>query len=176
MPNARLFFYKFFEKYWEKAYSEAYKRIREPDTAKDIVQEIFTHIWINRENLHIESLPAYLHVAIRNKVIKQVSKQRRTHPFFDFLNDLTEKRDLADSQLLWKEFFSSYEVLLDKLPPKRQLIFRLRYQEDLPTKDISLHLDISRKTVQNQLGKAIETLKISLLRLLVFVILWLTAI
>ena len=77
-----------FEKYWEKAFSDAYKRIKNYDDAKDIVQEIFTHIWINREKKHIENLPAYLHVAIRNKVIKLISKQKPIHPFFDILNSM----------------------------------------------------------------------------------------
>jgi len=155
-----------FEKYWEKAYSDAYKRIKEYDAAKDIVQEIFTHIWINREKVHIENLPAYLHVAIRNRVIKFISKQKLIHPFFNILDNIPQKNSQADAQLLWKEFFKSYEALLETLPPKRQIIFRLRYQEDLSTKDISMQLGVTRKTVQNQLGKAIGTLKVSLLRIL----------
>jgi RNA polymerase sigma-70 factor (ECF subfamily) len=153
-----------FEKYWEKAYSDAYKRIKEYDTAKDIVQDIFAHIWIKRETLIIENLPAYLHVAVRNKVIKYVTKQKLTHSFFDMADNITEKNSKADAPLLWKEFFKMYEIFLESLPPKRQEIFRLRYQEDLSTKEISEQLSISRKTVQNQLGKAIETLKVCLLR------------
>lgn len=155
-----------FEKYWEKAYLDAYKRIKEYDAAKDIVQEIFTHIWINRKTLHIENFPAYIHVAIRNRVIKYITKQKLIHPFFDILDNIPEKNAQADAPLLWKEFFKSHEVLLESLPPKRQIIFRLHYQEDLSTKEISMQLGITRKTVQNQLGKAIETLKVSLLRIL----------
>lgn len=154
-----------FEKYWGKAFSDAYKRIKDSDGAKDIVQEIFIHIWVNRETLHIENLPAYLNIAIRNKVIKLVTKQKLTHPFFDILDNIPEKNSQADSQILWKDFFKSYESLLKSLPPKRQMIFRLRYQEDLPTKEISLRMGITRKTVQNQLGRAIESLKSSLLHI-----------
>ena len=155
-----------FEKYWESAFSDAYKRLKKYDNAKDIVQEIFTHIWINRETLHIENLPAYLNVAIRNRVIKFVAKQKLVHPFFSMLDNIPEKNDQTDANLLWKEFFNSYEALVGSLPPKRQAIFRLRYEEDLPTKVISMQLGVSRKTIQNQLGKAIETLKVSLLRIL----------
>ena len=64
-----------FDKYWEKAYSDAYKRVKEYDVSKDIVQEIFTHIWINRATLRIENLQAYLHTAIRNKAIKFISNK-----------------------------------------------------------------------------------------------------
>lgn len=157
-----------FEKYWEKAFSDAYKRIKNRDDAKDIVQEIFTHIWINREKKHIENLPGYLHVAVRNKVIKFVSKQKMVHPFFDILNSIPGKNYKADGQLLWKEFFKSYEALVERLPPKRREIFRLRFHEDLSTKVISMQLRISRKTVQNQLGKAIDTLRLSFMHALIF--------
>lgn len=164
-----------FEKYWEKAYSDAYKRLKSHDDAKDIVQEIFTHIWIKRETLQINNLPAYLHVAIRNRVIKFIAKQKPIHPFFNILDNIPEKNSQADANLLWKEFFKSYEALLETLPPKRQEIFRLRFQEDLSTKDISMQLCITRKTVQNQLGKAIETLKVSVLRIFTIAIILLIA-
>ncbi|MCW3091499.1 MAG: sigma-70 family polymerase sigma factor [Ferruginibacter sp.] len=164
-----------FEKHWECAYSNAYKRLKDSDAAKDIVQEIFAHIWINRETLRIENLAAYLHVAIRNRVIKLVAKQKLTHPFFNILDNIPETNSQADAQLLWKEYFNSYEAILKTLPPKRQEIFRLRFQDDLPTKVISMQLGITRKTVQNQLGKAIETLKVSLFRILTISVILLIA-
>ncbi|MGN6531534.1 MAG: sigma-70 family RNA polymerase sigma factor, partial [Ginsengibacter sp.] len=135
----------------------------------DIVQEIFTHIWFNRETRHIENLPAYLNVAVRNKVIKLVGKQKATHPFFDILENISAENSGADSDLLWKEFCKSYDALVQTLPPKRQQIFMLRFHEDLRTKEIAEQLGITIKTVQNQLGKAIEALKVSLMRLLLIV-------
>ena len=68
-----------------------------------------------------------------------------------------------------KEFLNAYEALLQSLPPKRQVIFRMRYQDGLSTKDIAGQLGIKRKTIQNQLGKAIDTLKVSLLRIIIIV-------
>jgi len=165
-------FDQLFEKYWQQAYSSAYKRLKNHDDAKDIVQEIFTHIWINRETTQIENFSAYLHVAIRNKVIKLINKQKNVSPFFELLNTTSERNSYADSSLLWKDFMKAYEALLETLPPKRQAIFRLRYEESLSTKAISRQMGINRKTVQNQLGKAVETLKVSLLRMLTIIILF----
>ena len=159
-------FDQLFEKYWQQAYSSAYKRLKNHDDAKDIVQDIFTHIWLKRQTICIENLPAYLHVAIRNKVIKFALKQKPAHSFFDLLDHASEKNLDADTLLLWKDFIKSYEALLKTLPPKRQMIFRLHYEENLSTKTISRQMGINRKTVQNQLGKAVETLKVSLLRML----------
>ena len=151
-----------FKKYWERAYSNAYKRVKNAEDAKDIVQEIFTKIWLNRQIQTIENFPAYLHVAIRNNVIKLLAKQKPFHPFFDILENIPQKNSEADSSLLWNEFLESYEALLEKMPPKRQEIFRLRYHENHTTRDISLQLGITRKTVQNQLGKAVQSLKVAL--------------
>ncbi|MGN6178488.1 MAG: RNA polymerase sigma factor, partial [Mucilaginibacter sp.] len=111
-----------------------------------------------------------LHVAVRNKVIKLVTKQKVTHPFFDLLENVSVETGGADSNLLWKDFFQSYDAIVQSLPPKRQEIFKLRFHEDLRTKEIAKQLGITIKTVQNQLGKAIETLKVSLLRLFYLVI------
>ena len=154
-----------FHKYWGGAYSDACKRLKNKDDAKDVVQEIFTHIWINREKIHIENLQGYLYVAVRNKVLKVLAQQKPMHSFFTILENIAEKSAEADRNLLWKEFFSSYEALLGTLPPKRQEIFRLRYQQDFSTKDISLQMGITRKTVQNQLAKALASIKVTLLHL-----------
>lgn len=151
-----------FDKYWESAYSSAYKRLQNSEDSKDIVQDIFIHIWQNRNSVKIENLPAYLHVAVRNRVFKLVASQKNTHSYFQILDNLVLEPAGADSRLLWEEFRNSYEDLVDSLPPKRQEIFRLRFHEDLTTKDIAKKLLVTRKTVQNQIGKSLETLKISL--------------
>lgn len=153
-----------YEKYWEEAYYNAYKRLKDADQAKDIVQEIFVSIWLKKEN-HIDNFPAYLNIAVRNRVFKVVEKQKKTSPFLQALHDMPTAEVQAEAGLLRKEFYTGYELLLNKLPIKRQRIFRLRFQEDLSTKAIAGRLGLSRKTVQNQIGKAIEQLRISLLQL-----------
>lgn len=155
-------FDQLYDKYWETTYSNAYKRIKNPEDAQDIVQEIFIHIWKNRASLKIDNLPAYLHVSVRNKVFKLVAKQKNTHPFFHILENLFADSTKADSKMLWEEFKKSYEALVTSLPPKRQEIFRMRFHDDLTTCEIAKNMSITRKTVQNQIGKAMETLKISL--------------
>ena len=151
-----------YEKYWGQIYSDAYKRLKDSDQAKDIVQEIFTSIWLRRETLKIDHLPAYLTVAVRNKVFKVLAKQKLTHPCFSFPEAIATASHQPDANLLRQEFFRSYEDLLKKLPPRKQAIFRLRFQEDLSTADIAHRLGLSRKTVQNQLGRVIEHLKVYL--------------
>ncbi|AHM63012.1 sigma-70 family RNA polymerase sigma factor [Flammeovirgaceae bacterium 311] len=153
-----------YEKYWQQAYNNAYKRLKDADQAKDVVQEIFVHIWLKKEN-HIDNFPAYLSVAVRNRVFKLVEKQKKTSPFLQLLHDVPAAQVQTEAAVLRKEFFKGYESLLNTLPVKRQRIFRLRFNEDLTTKAIAAMLGLSRKTVQNQIGKAIEQIRVSLLQL-----------
>ncbi len=151
-----------YEKYWETVYAEGYKRLKDRDQAKDIVQDIFTSLWLRRETLRIENLPAYLKTAVRNRVFKILAKEKITHPFFDFLHEIPSGAGGPDGNLLWQEFLRSYENFVGSLPPRKQLIFRLRFQEDLSTQEIAQRMGLSRKTVQNQIGRVIEHLKLHL--------------
>lgn len=151
-----------YNKYWEQTYANAYRRLQDSEQAKDIVQEIFVSIWVNRTN-PISNLPAYLSISVRNQVFKLTAKNKNLSPFIEAFENIPSLNQRTDSNLLYGEFYRAYEALLLKLPPKRQQIFRLRFHEDLPTKSIAAQMRISRKTVQNQLGKAIDQLRVILL-------------
>ncbi len=148
-----------YNKYWEQTYSNAYKRLRDEDQAKDIVQEIFVSIWVNRHS-PINNLPAYLSISVRNQVFKLAAKNKNLTPYLEVFDNIPARNEMADANLLWQEFYQSYEQLLLTLPPRRQQIFRLRFHDDISTKTIASQMRISRKTVQNQLGKAIEQLRV----------------
>lgn len=160
--GSREAFNQLYEKYWADTYARAYSRLKDHEQSKDIVQEIFVSIWVNREK-HIDNLPAYLNVATRNRVFKLAARQKVTSAFMDLVENIPVFSQQADSNIRWKEFYKSYETLLATLPPKRQLIFRMRYHEDQNTAVIADRMGISRKTVQNQLHKAVEQLRIVLL-------------
>ena len=163
-----------FDRYWKRLYSYSYKIYREEEVCEDIVQEIFIHIWTKKETLAIKNVPAYLNIAVRNKVFKTLAKQSYNHPFFEVLDNLPATYLQADYNLIWKEFFKSYEALLNSLPQQRKTIFRMRYQEDKSTNDIASQLGISKKTVQNQLSLAFDQLKVSLIHLLTLAIIFST--
>lgn|SRR5690606_4861326 len=160
-------FGKLYEKYWSVAYLKAFKRLKNEAYAKDVVQEIFVNIW-SREKTPIANFPAYLNISIRNQVLKLIAKERYTEGFLDYLPEVIPSYLCADTNIKRSEFYTSYERVVDTLPPKRRLIFKLRHHEDLTTKVIASRLGLSIKTVQNQLGKAAEQLKGSLLRFFVF--------
>ena len=146
-----------YDKYWGLVYAAAYKRLSDANYAKDITQDIFLQIWNRRHELHIENLTAYLYTSVRNNVLKWMEKEQRITPISDLMEQ--SAKDRADASVLRKEFMRKYENLINSLTPSQQQIFRMRYQQELSTAEIAEKLNISRKTVQNQLGKSAANLR-----------------
>lgn len=157
--NSSEAFNALYEKYWDQVYSDALKRLQDPAYAKDITQDIFMQLWFRRHELQIDNLPAYLFTAVRNNVFKWLEREQKYIPIPELLQQLETARDKADAALLRKEFMAAYEALIAALTPSQQLIFKMRYQRDLSTADIAEQLNITRKTVQNQLGKCLLRLR-----------------
>jgi RNA polymerase sigma factor (sigma-70 family) len=159
----RLAFDEIYDKHWEVVYAQAFKKIHEPDTAKDITQDVFIYLWIHRADNYIDNLPAYLFSAVRNNVFKLLKREERFIPITDLLLEVKVHYAEADSVVLEREFFKSYDALINAMPKSQQMIYRMRYHDHLSTADIAAQLNISRKTVQNQLTRAVALLRASLL-------------
>lgn len=145
--------------YWPKVYAQAYKRLQNTEQAKDVTQEVFVSLWARKELNYIDNLGAYFFTAVRNNVFKLQRKQELFTPVNDLMEELYASPNKADALLLEHEFFSSLGSLVETLPPAQQQIFKMRYQEELSTQEIADKLQISLKTVQNQLGRALSQLR-----------------
>ena len=152
-----------YEKHWDKVYDQAFKKLHDSTVAKDITQEVFISLWTHRETNYIDNLEAYLFTACRNNVFRQLKLDKRFLPINDLILEVKAYYPQADAEMLQKEFFEKYESLVNSLPPAQQLIFKMRYHEDLSTTQIAEQLKLSRKTVQNQLARALTLLRASLL-------------
>ena len=152
-----------YEKHWDKVYNQSFKKLHDPGLAKDITQDVFIYLWTHREDNHIENLPAYLFSAVRNNVFRALKKDERFIPISDLILEARAHYPETDSDLLQKEFFKTYDTLVNAMPPAQQKIFRMHYHEDLSTKEIAEMLQLSRGTVQNQLTRAVTLLRASLL-------------
>jgi len=152
-----------FARYWEQTYNQVYKRLKDHDIAEDITQDIFMQLWARRSEKQILNIGGYLFGAARNSVFRALERQNRFVVVADLLNDVESPGERTDGHLLTVEFMKAYEALVDALPEGQRVIFRMRFQEDLSPDEIARKLNISPKTVRNQLGRAIASLKDSLL-------------
>lgn len=152
-----------YEKHWDKVYNQAFKKLHNPDVAKDITQEVFIHIWTHRDSNYIDNLEAWLFTSVRNNVFRELKKEQKFIPIAELLVELRAYYNEADADALQKELMTAYNKLVDALPPAQQNIYKMRFHDDLSTEEIAEQLNISRKTVQNQLTRAVSLLKTSLL-------------
>ena len=125
--------------------------------AQDIVQQIFTNLWERGVNFEtIDSVEAYLMRSVRNKVITDQSKRKVT-------TDLSEETSQTNlgvvEQLEARETKQRLDSLISRLPEKRQIIFKMSRFDQMTYKQIAESLDISIKTVENQMIAALKFLR-----------------
>ena len=147
-------------RYYDKLCHFAYGYVKSIDISKDVVSEVFLNIWIKRETLDIDSnLKSYFYKATRNRAIRLLSKEKSNFEslkIVDSLNIFSD--DTAIGSLQYEELENVIESILNKLPPKRQVVFRLSRIDELSYKEIAETLSISVNTVQNHMTKAMEYL------------------
>ncbi|TDS17304.1 RNA polymerase sigma factor [Sphingobacterium paludis] len=154
-----LAFDELYQRTWLKLFVKANSRLNNELLAKDIIQDLFVDLWNKRSSKRIESVEKYLYQAVKYKVIDQF--RRRTMRFEvveDFIDTLCDV-ECADGRTLEKEYHVFVANWIASLPKKRRQIFTLRFIEDKTTREISSMLNISTKTVQNQLLNATMLLK-----------------
>lgn len=130
--------------------------ISDEDASHDIVQEVFLKLWQKKDDLHlILNVKAYLFKAVINASISYLENNKKQAQVSD-INVFSNER--TDEALLQKELEAKIHTAINKLPAKCKAIFVLSRYENLSYKEIAIYLDISAKTVENQMGIAIKRL------------------
>jgi RNA polymerase sigma-70 factor (ECF subfamily) len=150
----RIAFEEIYKRYWSVLFDAAYRRTKNIDQCKDIVQDVFADLWKRRGKVDIENLSAYLHTAVRFQVFKLFSAQKSSPAFLELFDTITSTQYSSDHELYEKELADLYDAWILSLPEKRKMIFLMHYRDKLSTREIAERLNISQKTVQNQLGIA----------------------
>lgn len=147
-----------YKRYWERAYVTACKKLNDKELAKEIVHDIFLDLWRRRQDLTITHLPAYVNKAVNYRVINALIQKKDTF-FFDLLEDPRQSFYAADLATREKDLIDLVSSWIEVLPEKRREIFVKYYFQHLTTEEIAEDMQISRKTVQNQLSLSIQYLR-----------------
>ncbi len=134
--------------------------VNDPAAAEDLVQDVFIHVWSHREQLDPgRNIKTYLYTAVRNRAFKcarhfRVREQYRIHHIVsDTIADSPEQQ-AADA-----EFHQAVARSIQTLPVKCRTIFCMNRFDDLKYREIAEILNISVKTVETQMGRALKLLK-----------------
>lgn len=157
--NDKNAFDEFYDLYYNKLVSFAVKFLGNQDNAEDIVSDLFVNILQKKEvYTKISNVESYLYYCVRNECIRQSKKirQRIEPDLFLHLpsNDLDPLNELE-----FNELYSTIEKAINDLPPKRKAIFKLIREEGLKYKEVAERLEISVKTLENQMTQAIAFIR-----------------
>lgn len=165
-----IFFEDLFHIYYCPLLAFANKYTNDRQASEDIVQDVFLALWMKRESIDF-SIPikSYLYKAIYNKSISYLNSLQ-TNLNIDEQNiklQLQQKiisYDL-DESLLLKELSEEILSCVDTLPEQCRKVFLLSRGQGLKNKEIALQLNISEKTVEGHISKALVELRSHLKKL-----------
>lgn len=142
----------------------AYNLVRDNDIAKDIVQDVFYKVWLNRDKIDTtERIEGYLTTATSRTALNHLRDNKRVVKLDKELNLIrTLKADAVADEITFTEFELKVRLAIENLPPKCRVIYQLSRHEGLKYPQIAEALGLSVKTVENQMTIALQKLRDSL--------------
>lgn len=169
---------QYFNEYFEGLHRYAYTMLKDADEAKDIVQSVFVQLWEKKDILQIkQSARSYLYTATHNKCLNSIRDQKkRKHHQHLYITDNANSYNMQKS-IEAKEIRKEILVAMNALPEKCRNIFYKNRFEEKTYAEIATELEISIKTVESQMGKALSVLRTTLtVTTKILLLLWLLSI
>jgi len=154
-------FEKLYLLFSKKVYHTAKRMNLSHEEAEGVTQEVFLTIWENRFNLNPSlSINAYMISIVKSLVIKEVKKKARLFSFqkynIPFLSDFTNQ---TEDDLIYSDLHQVSSEMIHHLPSGQKKIFIMRNVEYLSVEEISERLNLSKRTVENQIFRATKSIK-----------------
>jgi RNA polymerase sigma-70 factor (family 1) len=154
-----LVFKDVYRQYFVKLYRFAFSIVHSKEAAEEIVHDVLINLWKKRDDFTaIANLNTYLYVSIKNLSLNYIRNEaKHRHLDIDSLYDECSYISIdPESLLITKEQAADLNTLINKLPVRCKMIFKLVKIDGLRYKEVANLLNISVKTVENQLIIAVK--------------------
>jgi RNA polymerase sigma-70 factor (ECF subfamily) len=154
-----------FQIYYERLFHFSSNFVHDRNLAEEIVSDVFVKIWRNRQQLiNIQNIDTYLFVANKNQSFNYLQKSLEHHaalpPSFDpdqFIEWFNPEKELE-----YQELLHDMQLAVENLPDQCKLVFKLIREEGFKYKEVAEILQLSVRTVETQLFRAMKKLSIAL--------------
>ena len=162
-------FEQLFRLYYKELHRSAFRYLRDSESAEEIVQQVFLRLWEKNweEEVHT-SLKAYLYRAIYNESMNFLKKEQRKMKYQSYQQSRQEVVPAVDQSA--KDLDQKLQLALAGLPEKSRIVFELSRFQEMKYKDIADTLDLSIKTVEGHMSKALRHLRIELIDYLTVIV------
>ena len=156
-------FEEIYVRYWYQLFDLAHRKLNSREAAEEIVQELFTALWHKREAHTISKLRPYLHSAVKYQIIDSI-KSKMTHAgYLAYTKPYLSEADRATEDVVAVSDLSGALVAsVTRLPEHTQQVSRLSRFEHQSVPEIAGRLNLSQKTVEYHLTRAMKLLRVSL--------------
>lgn len=153
-------FEKLYRHFFQSFVLFANKYVYDLEVAENIVQDVFINVWQNRSNLEpSRNIKTYLYTSVKNHALNYLKHQKVERSYKETIQ-IEERDDLTPETLFrLKELELQVNKALKDLTEKRRRIFLMSRNDHLSYAEIAEILGVSIKTVENQMGKALKTLR-----------------
>lgn len=156
----------------------AQKVVKDPEAAREIVQEAFVNLWEKRDSIDQDrNIRSYLATGIYNRSLNWLRDNRKFNVSLLELENLSDTAGIEsvdNDNLAETELHELIQKSINELPEKCREVFVLSRYENMKYKEIADQLDISVKTVEAQMSKALQHLRLRLadyIRMIMLIIL-----
>lgn len=150
-----------YDRYWERMTAKAFSAIGSPIDAEEIVQDAFVDLWEQRKSIVLRySFNTYLSAIVKYKIYAKLVEFKKSKGSGRVnIEDMEFVDDSTQQNLQFDDLRLHIESAMNVLPEKCRLIFHLSRFRELSNEEIAQSLNISKKTVEAHITKALKTLK-----------------
>ena len=134
--------------------------IKDKSACEDIVQSIFLKLWNDRKIIQIEtSLKSYLLKSVRNSCFDAFRHQEIVRQYeSEYENSVLDCYD-TENYMLYSDLYDHLRRALGQVPEQYRRVFEMNRFEGLKYREIAKELNVSERTVEVRVGKALEILR-----------------
>lgn len=164
-----------FKSYYNALFRYAYQILQDEMQSEEIVQDLFMELWINRFEKYkqITHLQAYLYRVVNNKALNTLQHEKVKQKYAQYALNNASKSIGIENNLDANKLHQKIILGIQSLPEKCSIVFQKCRFEEKSYKEIAAELNISIKTVENQMSKAMKILRVHVKDYLIIVLIYL---
>jgi RNA polymerase sigma-70 factor, ECF subfamily len=167
-----LVFEQLFKTHFQHLFNFAFQYLPDEDIAKDITQNVFVKLWEHRTSIDTQkSVQSYLFTSVRNSCINHIRDHKKYNSRILDVELAEIESGIKTDNYEYIELEQKINKILGSLPEKCRKVFEMSRFENKKYKEIAIELDISEKTVEAHMSKALKSLKEHLREYLISVLL-----